>query len=106
MAFHAALRLGSWFALAGGLALGVWLGWKIAQRRSLLRSIALPRAEPAAVLARLDSDAAPLVVDLRHQLDLQANPTSLPGAVVVGVDELLDWAEAVPREREIILTCD
>jgi membrane protein DedA with SNARE-associated domain len=106
LAFDAALRLGAWFGLGGGIALGVWLGWKIAQRRSLLRSIALTRAEPAAVLARLDSDAAPLVVDLRHQLDLQANPTSLPGAVVVGVDELLDWAEAVPREREIILTCD
>ncbi len=72
----------------------------------LLRSLALPRAEPAALLARLYSDAAPLVVDLRHELDLQANPTSLPGAVVVGMDELLEWAEGIPREREIILTCD
>jgi len=106
LAFDAALRLGSWFGLGAGIALGLWLGWKIAQRQWLLRSLALPRAEPAAVLARLDSDAAPLVVDLRHDLDLQANPTSLPGAVVVGIDELLEWAEEIPREREIILTCD
>jgi membrane protein DedA with SNARE-associated domain len=106
LAFDFALRLGTWFGLGGGIALGLWLGWKIAQRQSLLRSIALPRAEPAAVLARLDSDAAPLVVDLRHELDLQVNPTSLPGAVVVGFEELLEWADGIPREREIILTCD
>jgi membrane protein DedA with SNARE-associated domain len=106
LALDAALRLGSWFVLGAGIALGVWLGWKIAQRQALLRSVELPRAEPATVLARLDSEAAPLVVDLRHELDLEANPTSLPGAVVVGPDELLQWAEGIPREREIILTCD
>jgi len=106
VALNAALQYGTWFALSGGIALGLWLGWKIAQRQAVLRSVAVPRAEPAEVLARLDSDSAPLVVDLRHDVDLQANPTSLPGAVVVKPDELLLWAEGVPREREIILTCD
>ena len=106
LGFNVALRLGGWFLLAGGTALAVWLGWKIAQRQELLRSIEGRRAEPEAVLARLDSAAAPLVVDLRHELDVEANPTSLPGAVVVGMDELLGWAEGIPREREIILTCD
>lgn len=106
VAFDAALALGGWFALAGGLALGAWLGWKIAQRQALLRSVNVPRAEPGALAARLASTAAPIVVDLRHTIDLEANPTSLPGAVVVGVDELLQWAEDVPRDREIILTCD
>jgi membrane protein DedA with SNARE-associated domain len=106
LGLNAAVRLGGWFVLAAGIALGAWLGWKVAQRHALLRSIAVARAEPEALLARLDSATPPLVVDLRHQLDLEANPTSLPGAVVVGMDELLDWAEGVPREREIILTCD
>ncbi len=106
LAFNAALRMGSWFALGVGVALGLWLGWKIAQRRALLRSVEVPRAEPAAVLAQLDTETAPLIVDLRHELDLEANPTSLPGAVVLGPDELLEWAEGIPREREIILTCD
>ena len=106
LGFSAALRLGSWFILAAGIALGAWLGWKVAQRHALLRSIAVARAEPEALLARLDSATPPLVVDLRHKLDLEANPTSLPGAIVVAMDELLEWAEGVPREREIILTCD
>jgi membrane protein DedA with SNARE-associated domain len=106
MAFNAALRLGSWFALAAGIALGVWFGWKIAQRQALLRRVELPRVEPAAVLAGLDGATPPLIVDLRHDLDLTANPTSLPGAVVVGPDELLEWAEDIPPEREIILACD
>jgi membrane protein DedA with SNARE-associated domain len=106
VAFNAALRLGFWFALAGGVALGLWLGWKIAQRHWLLRSLTIPRADPVEVIARLDSAVAPLVVDLRHELDLTVNPTSLPGAVVVGIEELLEWAEGIPRDREIILTCD
>ena len=106
-AFNAASRMGGWLAVGAGVAVGAWLGWKIAKRHSLLRGTAIPRVEPAALLARLNSATAPLIVDLRHELDLGANPTSLPGAVVVGPEELLVWAEdVVPREREIILTCD
>ena len=106
LAFAVALRFGTWFALSAGLALGAWLGWKIAQRQALLRRIAILRVEPATIRERLDSGTAPLVVDLRHELDLESNPTSIPGAVVVPVDELLQWAETVPLDREIILTCD
>jgi membrane protein DedA with SNARE-associated domain len=106
VAVNAAIRLGAWFALAGGVALGLWLGWKFAQRHWLLRTLAIPRIEADALAARLDSGTAPLIVDLRHELDLEAAPTSLPGAVVVGVDELAEWAEQIPRDREIILTCD
>ena len=102
----AALRLGSWFALAAGLALGVWLGWKIAQRQRLRRDLAVSRAEPEALVARLGSETAPLIVDVRHELDIEATPSSLPGAVVVGMDELGEWAGGVSRDREIILTCD
>jgi membrane protein DedA with SNARE-associated domain len=106
VAVNAAIRLGSWFALGGGIGLGLWLGWKFAQRHWLLRTLAIPRAEPEALAARLDSGSPPLIVDLRHELDLEAAPTSLPGAVVVGVDELIQWAEQIPRDREIVLTCD
>jgi membrane protein DedA with SNARE-associated domain len=106
LALQAALELGIWFALGIGVALGLWLAWKIAQRHWLLRSIALPRAGPEELLARLETGAPPTVVDLRHQIDLQAQPTSLPGALVVAFDELPDWADRLPRDREIILTCD
>jgi membrane protein DedA with SNARE-associated domain len=106
LAFAVALELGSWVILIGGIALGLWLGWKIAQRHWLLRSLSIPRADPDALAVRLRSDGPPLIVDLRHQLDLESRPTSLPGAIVVGVDELTQWAEGIPRDREIILTCD
>src|SRR5919109_978454 len=106
MAVNAAIRLGAWFALAGGIALGLWLGWKFAPRHWLLRTLAIPRIEPDALAARVDSGTAPLIVDLRHELDPESAPTSLPGAVAVGVEELVEWAEQIPRDREIILTCD
>lgn len=106
VAVNAAIRLGIWFALGIGIVLGLWLGWKIAQRHWLLRSLSMARVEPEALAARLESDNRPLIVDLRHDLDLEAAPTSLPGAVVVGVEELSEWAEQIPRDCEIILTCD
>jgi membrane protein DedA with SNARE-associated domain len=101
-----ALRFGSWFALVVGIALGLWLAWKIAQRHWLLRSLAMPRAEPEELAARLEASDAPLVVDLRHELDLKSGIASVPGAVLVGFEELADWCKGLPREREIILTCD
>ena len=105
-AAQVALRYGSWFGLAVGVVLGAWIAWKIAQRHWLLRNLSVPRAEPDELLARLAAADAPLVVDLRSEVTVAAEPVSLPGALLVEFDDLAAWAEGVPRDREIILTCD
>jgi hypothetical protein len=103
-ALHVASRLGGFVALAVGLALGVWLGWKLAQRSRVLRSLRVDRIEPADLVARLSSADPPLVVDLRT--DLTAGGETIRGAHRVRREDLARWAEAVPREREIVLACD
>jgi membrane protein DedA with SNARE-associated domain len=101
---HVGLRYGAWLGLAAGVALGGWLGWKIAQRSAVARAATIPRIDPDDLRARLDSADPPLVVDLRGEVMRQDK--SIPGAHAVSASELPRWAEAIPKEREIVLTCD
>jgi membrane protein DedA with SNARE-associated domain len=101
---HVGLRFGAWLGLAAGVALGGWFGWKIAQRSAVARAAAVPRIDPDDLRARLASDDPPVVVDVRGEVLRQDE--SIPGARAVNTRELPRWAETVPRDREIILTCD
>jgi membrane protein DedA with SNARE-associated domain len=101
---HVGLRYGAWLGLAAGVALGGWLGWKLAQRTAVSRAAAISRIEPEELRARLEAADAPVVVDLRGSVTRQDE--SVPGAHAVDARELTRWAEPIPRDREIVLTCD
>ncbi|MFL5367116.1 MAG: VTT domain-containing protein [Myxococcales bacterium] len=103
-ALHAVSRLGGFLVLAVGIALGVWLGWKMGQRSRVLRALRIGRVDPADLVERLSSADPPLIVDLRS--DLTAGGETIRGAHRVRREDLARWAETVPREREIILACD
>lgn len=98
------LRFGVWLGLAGGVVLGLWLGWKIAQRSAVARAAVVARIEADDLLARLDSDDPPVVVDLRGEIT--RGDESLPGAHPVAPRDLPRWAEGVPRDKEIVVACD
>jgi len=98
------LRFGVWLGLAGGVVLGLWLGWKIAQRSAVARAAVVARIEADDLLARLDSDDPPVVVDLRGEIT--RGDESLPGAHPVAARDLPRWAEGVPRDKEIVVACD
>jgi hypothetical protein len=103
-AVQTAMRFGGFLALGVGIALGVWLSWKVAQRSRVLRTLRVTRIEPSDLLARLASANPPLVVDLRSELI--AGGETIRGAHRVLREDLPRWAEEVPRDRDIILTCD
>jgi len=62
------------------------------------------RIEADDLLARLDSDDPPVVVDLRGEIT--RGDESLPGAHPVAPRDLPRWAEGVPRDKEIVVACD
>jgi len=103
-ALQVAMRFGGFVALGAGIAFGIWLSWKVAQRSRVLRALRVTRIEAADVVARLGSANPPLIVDLRSELT--AGGETIRGAHRVLRDDLALWAEGVPREREIILACD
>ena len=89
-------------AVAGIVA---WIVWKYVQRRRFLKSVMVARITPHELQSKIDAGEQPVIVDLRHPLDLLTDPRTLPGAIRIRMDELASRAMEIPRGREIILYC-
>ncbi len=80
------------------------------RRLRFLRELRGLRLEPAQLQAMLDDALnadlpGPFIVDLRHPLDVLADPLTLPNALRLSPDELKQRHELIPRDRDIILYC-
>ncbi len=100
-----ALRLGA--SLAGVLAgfLAVYILWKFVQRQRFLRQLRIARITPEELKRRLDEGEAIMIVDLRHSLDFEAEPHTIPGALRLPPEELERRHHEIPRDRDVVLYC-
>ena len=89
--------------LAGGLV--AYVGWKYAQRRRFLRSLRVARVTPEQLKAELDSGQDVAIVDLRHALDYEAEPRTLPGAIRLPSEELEQRGSELPHGKTLVLYC-
>jgi membrane protein DedA with SNARE-associated domain/rhodanese-related sulfurtransferase len=88
--------------LAAMLALRWW------RRRAMLRITRMPRATIDELLALMDGEAPPLVVDVRGEAGIQVDPRRIPGALPIPLKALQQRRGELPfedRGREIILYC-
>ena len=46
-----------------------------------------------------------LLIDVRRKLDLDAASDALPGATWHDPEKIAEWADRLPKEREIVLYC-
>jgi rhodanese-related sulfurtransferase len=53
----------------------------------------------------IDSGQPVFIVDLRHPLDYLPDPRTLPGALSLTPDKLMEESERIPQDREIVLFC-
>jgi membrane protein DedA with SNARE-associated domain len=90
------------FAIVGAVAI---VGFRLYERHSFRREVRTARIRPHELRALIDSGSAPFIVDLRHAVDMLADPRVLPGAVRFTPDELAARHDQIPRDREIILYC-
>ena len=102
---ESAVKLGSWLLalLLGGLV--AYIGWKYVNRRMFLRKLRIARISSAELKKRMDAGEEVVIVDLRQSLDFEAEPSTIPGAVLMSPDELDEHHDAIPRDREIVLYC-
>lgn len=92
------------FALfAMGLLL--YVGWKYFKRRRFLRSLRIARITPTELHQRMDRGESVVVVDLRHALEFESEPETIPGAVHMNAADLEEAMDVIPRDREIVLFC-
>ena len=97
--------MGVWlFAiLLGGL--GAYLAVKVLARRRFIRRLRLARITPEELNQRLEAGEEVMVVDLRHALEVDANPVVIPGAIRVSAEDLEQRRLTIPQDREVVLYC-
>jgi rhodanese-related sulfurtransferase len=71
----------------------------------VLNNLEASRLEPEDLKEELDSGEPVYIVDLRHPLELLADPFTLPGAVHFSPDALAARHGEIPRDRDIVLFC-
>ncbi len=82
-----------------------WIGWKYLHRRRFLRALRIARMLPEELKAMLDEGGEVAVIDLRDRFSLGDQPARIPGATVIGVEDLEHRHEEIPRDRDIVLYC-
>jgi len=102
-------RLLAWAGQFSGalLVLGV-VGFfvaRILRRRAVLKRLVASRLDPEELKQQLDSGASVFIVDLRHPLELLAEPYTLPGALHFAPDALTRRHSEIPRDRDVVLFC-
>ena len=97
---------------AGGWALAVAVGglacyivYKFISRQHFLRRLRTGRIGVDELKARIDAGENLFVVDLRHAVDVAADPETIPGAFRMDVEDLQRQGDRLPRDREVILFC-
>jgi rhodanese-like protein len=97
--------LGSWAVVLLSVALGAYVAWKYVARQRFLRRIRIARITPEELKAKLDAGEDLMLVDVRHRVDFNAEPSIIPGALHLTTEELEARHLEIPRHREIVLYC-
>jgi membrane protein DedA with SNARE-associated domain len=96
----------------GGSAFGliitgivVYIVAKFINRRLFMRTLRMARIEPEELKQMLDEGQEVVIVDLRHNLEFEAEPQSIIGALRLSPDELEEKHSQIPRDRDVVLYC-
>lgn len=98
-------KLGSWLLVVLAGALASYIAWKFTARQKFLRELRIARITPEELKKKIDAGEHLTIVDLRHSVDFEADPETIPGAFRMDADELEKKNELLPRNGEIILYC-
>jgi membrane protein DedA with SNARE-associated domain len=85
--------------------LGAYVGYKFVARQRFLRQLRIGRITAEELKEKLDSGEELVIVDLRHSLDFEADPETIPGAFRMDAIELEEKNDRLPPDREVILYC-
>jgi len=85
---------------AAYLALRYW------RRRLFLKGVAMPRIDVDELRALIDSDNAPVIIDVRAAAARTIDERSIPGAIAVELRDIERLAKEHPRDRALVLYCN
>ncbi|SPQ02002.1 conserved membrane hypothetical protein [Candidatus Sulfobium mesophilum] len=91
------------FVLVGG-GLTMYILRKYALRQRFLRELSIARITPEELKEKLDSGEDMMIIDVRQELDFEADPYIIPGAVRIRFEQA-ESNLVVSGNREIIVYC-
>jgi membrane protein DedA with SNARE-associated domain len=97
--------LGGWLLVLIVGALAIYVGYKFVGRQRFLHELRIARITVEELKNKIDSGEELTIVDLRHSLDFEAEPETIPGALHLDAKELEEKNDRLPRDREVILYC-
>ena len=97
--------LGGWLLVLILGAFASYIAWKFIARQRFLRQLRISRISVEELKLKIDSGEDLVIVDLRHSLDFEAEPETIPGAFRMDAKELQEKNDRLPRDREVILYC-
>jgi len=98
------------FSLGRGLgalvigSIAAYIGYKLVARQRFLRELRIARISVDDLKKKIDAGEQLVIVDLRHSVDFEANPETIPGALHLDAKELENH-DRLPRDRDVILYC-
>jgi hypothetical protein len=100
-----ALSLGGWLLVLLVAGLVSYIGYKFIARQRFMRQLRIGRITVEELKTKIDAGEQLVIVDLRHALDFEADPETIPGAFRMDAKELEEKDNRLPRDREVILYC-
>jgi len=97
--------LGEWLLVLLLATFASYIGWKLYNRQRFLRGLQIARITPEELKGKLDAGEDVIILDLRHALDLEAQPETIRGALHIDAAELEEAHGVIPHNREIVLFC-
>ncbi len=100
-----AARLGSGLLVLIVAAMAGYIVYKYIGRKRFLHQLRISRITVEELKEKMDAGENVMVVDLRHHLEFDADPETIPGAFRIDAKELQEKNDRLPRDREVILYC-
>ncbi len=97
--------VGGWLValFASGVVAYVLYRW--ADRERFLAQVKGDRITPDELKHELEAGEHPVIIDLRHPLDVLTDPRTLPGALQISPEDLPARHSEITRDVEIVLFC-
>lgn len=97
--------LGGWLLVLLAGALAAYIAYKFVARQRFLRELRIARITVDELKEKIDAGEQVTIVDLRHSLDFEAEPETIPGALHMDARELEEKNSLLPRDGEVVLYC-
>jgi membrane protein DedA with SNARE-associated domain len=103
-ALAVALGMGKTLLVLVAAGLSLYILQKYVLRRRFLRELSIARITPEELKRKLDAGEDILIIDVRHDLDFQADPSVIPGTLRIPL-ERFEADPDIPRGREVVVYC-